>query len=144
MSHIVLRQFNAADAQILCPDAVDVTAGTGPWQQWAEFNAQAGPAYTGLLDGKIIGAAGIRMVRPGVGDVWSVFSTEMPAVRLSAFKCLKRMLGILIAEFEFTRLRTDSRVGFEQSQRLLEHLGFVRGRTMRQGKYYFYRLKQEN
>lgn len=137
---IKIRRFRAEDAEVLCPDAIDISLhATGTyWRVWAKVNEITGPAYTGYDEsGQLLGAAGIHMVRPGVGNVWAVFSPDIKNCKAGIYRALKRMMQILIKDFEFTKLRTDSRKGFAVSQRFLEHLGFKRLRRETEDKYYY-------
>lgn len=142
---IKIRKFKAEDAEVLCPSAVDASLHGPPggpvyeyWRVWARINAVAGPAYTGYDEsGQVLGAAGIRIVREGVGNVWAVFSPDIRNCKTGIYRALKRMMQILIKDFEFIKLRTDSRKGFEVSQRFLEHLGFKRLRREKEDRYYY-------
>ena len=133
-----VRLYSPDDAKQLVFNAVDKAANMDGWEQWAVINGNSGPAYTGLVGDKIVCAAGIRIVREGVGHLWSVFSSDIGQNKLSVFRGVKSMLEILIKEFNFTRLRTESRIGFPESQRLLEHLGFKQGRIIMNKTHYSY------
>jgi hypothetical protein len=131
-----IRPYKASDGEMLCLSAVDETAVAD--HSWAAVNETLGPGYTGTHKGQIVCAAGIRLVRKGVGDAWLVMSHEAAKNKKATFRTVKTMLEILIEEFDLVRVRATSRIGFPASQRLLEHLGFKRMRTMTTG-YYFYR-----
>ena len=134
-----LIPFKAEHADRLCPDAIDPTAREG-WKEWAEINAKYGVGYTGIdSNGDLMFAAGIRFKKDGVGDIWSVFSKHIRDNKKATFRTLVNILKIVIKEFGIKKVRSESRIGFEESQRMLEHLGFKRQRrNMINGKYYFY------
>lgn len=98
----------------------------------------SGVAFTGLLNGQIICIAGIQIKRQGVGHIWSMFSKETLKLKITVFRSIKIMLDCVIKNFEIHKIQSESRKGFEQSQRLLEHLGFVRQRRDMNKNYYFY------
>lgn len=133
-----LIPFEAEHANHLCPDAIDTDA--HDMEKWGKVNETSDAAYTGMLEnGEIVCAFGIR-VKNGVADVWSVFNQRVKSNKKATFRTLVSMLSILIKTFNLEKLRSESRIGFTESQRLLEHLGFKRQRrNMINGKYYFYR-----
>jgi len=135
-----IRMFESSDADVLCPTAVDETLHneTDKWKQWAIVNAQAGPAYTAVNEaGELIGAAGIRLVRTGVGNVWAVFSPKVRDYKKDVLRWLKTMLPIIMEEFDLKKLRTDSRKGFAASQRFLKHIGFRCLRKETESSYFY-------
>jgi len=138
-----IRQFEAEDADLLCPVAVSSEFHNNPalWKKWAQACIKFGPAYTALHDGKVIAAAGIRILKDKDGDdvgwVWTVFHPGIKKCKKSAFRSMITLLWILVEKFELKRLVTDSRKGFEASQRLLEHLGFTRLKTETDTHYYY-------
>lgn len=127
---IEVREFRVGDAEGLYENCIDDIVSKVPeilLRKEAEREEKS-CAFTGLIDGEIIGAAGIFIRRENVGDVWLLVSKKVQRHKLSSFRCLKRMLGILIDKFELKKLRSESRKGFTESQRLLEHLGFIKQR----------------
>ena len=138
-----LREFKANDADLLCPTAVDSSLfdSEEQWRESAKVNAAAGPAYTALYKGRPIASAGIRLVENKDGDIigwpWVVFSPTVEKCKRSVFETTLVMLKVLIDEYGLKRLVTDSRKGFEKSQRLLEHLGFKRVEEETDTHYYY-------
>lgn len=98
----------------------------------------SGVAFTGLLNGKIICVAGLRLKRQGIGHIWSMFSKDTLKFKITVFRSIKSMLDCVIKSFEIHKIQSESRKGFDQSQRLLEHLGFIRQRRDMNKDYYFY------
>ncbi len=144
---ISIIKFKAEHAEILCPDAVDEAvrnADPAIWQAWAKYNEIAGPAYTGFKDGRMLGSAGIRLGRNKTGHVWLVLRRNIltKSVMADVIRSIRKILKITIDEFDLKALRSESRIGFEQSQRFLEHFGFVRQRrNMIKRPFYFYKLE---
>jgi hypothetical protein len=134
-----LIPFETRHAIFLCPNAIDPLA--RGMEEHAVYRAASDAAYTGIdADGNIVCAFGIRVRKPGVADVWSIFNQRVKTHKKSTFRMLVTMLGVLIKTFELKKLRSESRIGFVESQRMLEHLGFIRQhRNMINGKYYFYK-----
>lgn len=98
----------------------------------------SGVAFTGLLNGKIICVAGLKLKRQGIGHIWSMFSKDTLKFKITVFRGIKTMLDCVIKNFEIHKIQSESRKGFDQSQRLLEHLGFIRQRRDMNKDYYFY------
>jgi RimJ/RimL family protein N-acetyltransferase len=120
---IKIRKFSLEDAEILCPKAFEKGMSDGEWREGAEINLKSGPAFTGILDDKVIGSAGIRL-DGNKGYVWAVFSEKVKDNKMKVFRSIKVMMDILVAQFNLKELWADSKKGFIESQRLLEHLGF--------------------
>lgn len=110
-------------------------------EEWAIFNINKGPGYTVFHEGKMLGIAGIRVVRPGLGHAWAVFSNEIEHNIRTCFRTLKDSLIIIEEEYAFKKIRTLSRAGFPSSQRLIEHLGFKRVRYISKLNHYLYLRK---
>jgi len=137
-----LREFVPEDAEAICPDAVDETLRGDPdyWRNWAKINAERGPGYTAFYEGRPIGAAGIRLLDDNAACPWLVMTVEAASHKKMVMRTIRTMLKILIDEFGIKKLVTDSRKGFEASQRLLEHLGF-RKMTIETDTQYFYSME---
>lgn len=137
---IELVEFKAEHAELLCPNAVDETLRHTPpeiWRQMAAYNEVSGMGFTGFYNGKPVGAAGVRHVREGVGNMWAVIAQDALCAK-SIFRAVRDMLAIIADVRGYRRLRSESRIGFAESQRLLEHLGFVRRRVIMNGTHYYY------
>lgn len=130
--------FKAEHAKHLCPNAIDNEA--HEMENMGEFYEMCDAAYTGMSeDEKIVCAFGIVLKKDGVADVWSIFNQQIKTCKKSMFRTLVTMLDILIETFDLKKLRSQSRIGFKESQRLLEHLGFKRQRRNTiDGRNYFY------
>ena len=130
--------FKAEHAEHLCMNAVDSSLGEHnreQWRAWAKYNEKAGMAFTGMENGVPVWAAGIRYVREGVVNMWAVFAQDAPK---SIYRALSAMLPIGASRGAYRKLRSESRIGFDASQRILEHLGFKRQRRNANPDHYLY------
>ena len=132
-----LTLFKPEDLDFLIDDPVE--RGIEDAKGWAEFNAIAGPAYTGSTDGKIIAAAGIRNRRNGAGELWMILRTDAVQYKKSLLRSIITMLDILIKDGDYKYLFAPSKIGFPASQRVLEHIGFIQKRIIMQGTHYYYK-----
>ena len=123
-----LRKFDPDDMDTLKTAAIDdhMFGNQGYLKAWAEYNGKAGPAYTGLKDGKIVGAAGVRLYEKNTGELWAVFSKEIAKHKKELLRSARELLGIILTEFNLRTLVATSKKDLPTSQRLLEHLGFVK------------------
>jgi len=123
-----IKPFKKEDAELICKDAVDDSLHNNEeyWQKWAAINEVAGPGFTGYYKGELVGAAGINITDDGVGRVWLVMKSTAAKYKFSIIKTLRLMLPILMKNFNVKSVIADSRKGFIQSQRLLEHLKFIK------------------
>ena len=87
---------------------------------------KAGPAFTGVVDGKIIGCAGVGLMWDGVGEAWAVLSHDIELHRLWFHRTARRGLVMLMAAMNLHRLQASVRIDIERNCRWLEAFGFVR------------------
>ncbi len=140
MSGIYIREFEAADGELLADEAVD-EALAGQRDRWLEFaasNERGGPAYTGFHNGVMVGAAGAVVNASNVATLWVVFSTKIDGCKKEAFRMVRDMTKLFCDACQFRKVRAISRVGFDKSQRLLEHLGFVNRGRIKNTEFYLY------
>lgn len=85
-----------------------------------------GPAFTAMVGSEVLGAAGIRIVRPGVGYAWTVFGSSVPRYPVWITRTIKEYLRRTIIDNELHRIEAnvfrDDLVG----QQWIELLGFER------------------
>jgi len=136
---IELIEFKAEHAEYLCPRAVDPAIKEIDWRKWAQINESGGLGYTGVYEGKMVFAAGVRHVRTGVGDMWAVITSDCRQCLKDVIWTQRTMLAIVASEMGYSRLRSDSRIGFPESQRLLKAIGFEKMRKMLNGTHYYYK-----
>jgi len=57
---------------------LDIKPDAGPRMLWmAQSAEQSGPAWTAMLYGQAIGAGGVSIQRPGIGEAWTLFSPRI-------------------------------------------------------------------
>jgi hypothetical protein len=125
----------------------------GHWRAWVEYHLAAGPCYCAWHDGRIVGAGGCDIRRPGVGRPWIILdgtlsclpNGKVPTAESLQYLALtlsnvKQMMLDICGAFKISRLHTDSFKDFPASQRLLEFLGFTRLRR-ESAERYFYELR---
>ena len=135
---IELIEFKAEHAEILCPLAVDGATKDGDWREWGLMYETGGLGYTGIYNGEMVFAAGIRRVRGDIGHMWAVITPRIHQCLKSVIRTQRVMLDIVASEMNLRRLRAESKIGFKQSQRLLEAMGFERKRIMLNKTHYYY------
>ena len=140
MPGIILKEFKAADAVLLADEAVDdgLIEQKEQWIEWGQRGEYGGPAYTGYYKGVMVGAAGAICNKNGGCTLWLVFSKKIDGCKIAGFRMVRDMLKIFGTACEFRKYHALSRVGFDKSQRLLEHLGFVNKGLMKNKTHYLY------
>lgn len=96
-------------------------------------NIQRQYAWTGAQDGTVIAIGGCVPCWDKVGEVWMLVSPNIGKHKVSVFKQLKHHTEWLMNHFE--RIQTPVLCGFDEGQRLVEHLKFTNEGTMT--KYLF-------
>ena len=136
------KPFKAEDYVQIYPHAVDETARRMSAEEVysvGQFHEAGHCGFTGWLGDTPLGCLGIDTVRPGVGQMWSIINTEVRGHIIESMRATKMMLNIIEEDYDFKKLRSESRIGFPESQRFLEFLGFTRSRrTIMQGTHFHY------
>lgn len=125
--------------QYVPEDGANLVGGTLEWGParplnsaiWAQKHAQEGPAWTGTVDGDVIGAGGVHLFWDGVGEAWVELSPKAVNHAKSVFRAIKRGLQIVWTAHTMKRIQATARVDMPSAHRLLEHLGFVREGRLR-------------
>ena len=141
---ITLRESHVEDLILLAENAMEPRINTDLVEvhRVARFNIDSGPAYTAVLDGRVVAAGGVRLIRAGLGEIWIVVSKDIGRNYVflkEAMTAMRNMTEILAETFGLREIRTTSRPGFPQSQSLLKHLGFRRLRRLWRSQYIFVR-----
>lgn len=101
-------------------------------------------AFSGVIDGRIVGCAGVRPMWPGVGEAWAVFSGEALIRPFALFRAATRGLAAIEAAQGLRRVQATAHDGHAAAARFLEALGFRREGLLRryglwgEGNYYLY------
>jgi len=139
---LIFRPFEIDDIKEIAKNAIDESvkmADEKTLLKYAKYHKDNGSAFTGLLNDKIICAAGLHRRRAGSSHLWSIFTKSAIIHKKTVFKSIKLMMDCVVEAGEIKKVITESRIGFSQSQRLIEHLGFERQRRSFDNNYYFYK-----
>jgi len=71
----------------------------------ARLNQIAGPCYTAIQGGKILGCGGVRV--SGVGEAWALYSEEAKETKLSLLKETRNWLGVIIRNHALQRIWSE-------------------------------------
>jgi RimJ/RimL family protein N-acetyltransferase len=82
-------------------------------------------SFSGIKDGRIIGAAGIHPIHPGVGRAWALLSGEVRNAEFFLHRQVKRRLPAFIEIGDFHRVETVVRTNFPDGYFWAERLGFI-------------------
>ena len=82
-----------------------------------------GPAYTGFVDGKVAGFAGVILMWPGVGEGWILGSDLLAENKLWFVRNVKRYMTKIMNTHQIHRLQTTVTHGHTNLIRLVEFLG---------------------
>ena len=129
---IELRPFKAEDILKIAVRGTEKIffAGIKNLLKQGEFQEKAGPAFSAFENGKILGAAGVGILWPGVGEAWVCASEEVVAKTLWFHKTIKRTLYNIIEYLNLHRVQTAVEVNFEIGKKWAERLGFKYESTM--------------
>lgn len=100
------------------------TGQADPWTLAAE-KASGGPAVTALLDGRVLGCAGIVLPWPGIGLCWMVLSDAIGPHGIWMTKMVRSFLDDMIRVYTLHRLEAVVLVENERNRRWIERLGFT-------------------
>ena len=89
--------------------------------------AQTGVGWTGLLDGQVVGCAGIVECWPGRAEAWTLLAPDC----FDVFRHIHRVVRRVLADSPWHRVEMKVDVDHEAAVRWAEHLGFVREGLMR-------------
>lgn len=118
---IDIRPYKAEDALQIISDPDEI--------MWAKLHEIAGPGFTGLKDGKVLGCGGIRI--NGIGEIWGVFSPEVKDRTIGFSRIKKDLLEqsqnkvreMIKATNLWQVIATTKNISPQQAN-FLEHLGF--------------------
>lgn len=85
-----------------------------------------GPAFTAVLDGQVLGCAGLVIPWPGMGLAWMAVGHDLAHHGLWLTRTVKRGLRDLIHAYALYRVETLTLTDQPQYQRWLEICGFSR------------------
>ena len=101
------------------------------WRGMIREGARRGPAWTGWLDGRVIGVAGITLHWQGRAQAWCALAPGIPKpVWVGIHRAVATRLAQL-RELGVVRLEAETMRGFLAGDRWLRMLGFEYEGTMR-------------
>jgi len=139
---LTFRHFEIDDIKELAKNAIDESVKLADEEtllKYAKYHKDNGSAFTGTLNGKVVCAAGIHNRHGNSGHLWSIFTKSVIVHKKTVFKSIKVMFDCVSKCNDFKKVITESRIGFPQSQRLIEHLGFEKQRRSFNNDYFFYK-----
>ena len=84
-----------------------------------------GPAWSGVVDGRLVASAGLMIPWPGFGAAWAVLDRGLArAHRVPLHRALLRVFGRAMHEYKLVRVETSVSAAFAPGLRLARHLGF--------------------
>lgn len=83
-----------------------------------------GPAFTGLIDGKVAACAGVATFWPGMGEAWAVVTELGRQHRREVHRAVKTIFGSIVRDGGYHRIQADVVANFAVGRRWAEHLGF--------------------
>lgn len=106
--------------------------------------ALRGCAFTGLIEGRVAGCAGVRPLWAGVGEAWAVFSLEALDRPVALFRAAARGLAAMEDAQGLRRIQATCHADHDAGARFLQALGFEREGLLRryglrgEGNYFLY------
>ena len=88
-------------------------------------------AFTGMVNGKPIFAAGMKMIWGQVAEGWVIASSDMWKYPLGVAKAIKKDFARVAKEHNIKRVQTAIRKDFAQGKRFAEWLGLENEGLMR-------------
>lgn len=93
-------------------------------QRLAYMEAVRG-GFTGIADGKVVGAAGVFRLWNGVGEGWIIGSIHLRHHTLSLCRTVLRSLEILAQSLDLRRIQGASSLAYPTHAKWLRTMGFV-------------------
>lgn len=93
------------------------------------------PAFTGVIDGQVVGCAGIDVFpRAPVGMAWAFIGPVARQHGLWVARAVRKGLWTIIHEHRLVRVEADTLTGWPSAQRWVEWMGFeVEGYMRKRG-----------
>ncbi len=84
------------------------------------------PAFSGLVDGKLIGCGGIINIWPGLAEAWLALTPFAKAHVSFLYRQSLRFLPWARSTYTLRRIQTTVQADWVEALRFIERLGFVR------------------
>lgn len=90
------------------------------------LHKERSPAFTAVVNGKVIGCAGVILMWPGVGHAWVALSSEAAAHGIWLTRTIRNVLRDIIRGCALHRIEAVVYEGYKGNERWIELLGFER------------------
>jgi len=95
------------------------------WEKWVRRWKEDGPGFTLIIDGEIVGCAGVALIGWNRGEAWTLLSSLFYKYKKTTFKAIRNMLNSIIEDKKLIRVQAVIFKGTEKvCGNFLEHLGF--------------------
>lgn len=95
------------------------------WEEWVEKWEKNGPAFTLIIDGEVVGCAGVVMMGWKRGEAWTLLSQLFYKYKKTSYKAIRNGLNSIIKNEGLRRVQASIYEGTEKvCGEFLEHLGF--------------------
>lgn len=98
----------------------------------AESHAVCGPAFTGVLDGRIVGCGGVTLKHAGVGEAWMLCVDDIEQLGSIDPKRARDLLYLMTDEYKLHRLQAPIRADFPAGVSYARWIGFEYEATLKQ------------
>lgn len=88
-------------------------------RRWAKH-----PAYTLIIDGQVVGCAGVVIFAKGRGEAWALLSSLFYRHKKTAYRAIREGLGKIIDERKLYRVQGLVKPDLEAAKNFIKHLGF--------------------
>ena len=95
-----------------------------------EMFTKMGPSWTLIIAGKVVACAGVAILWKGVGEAWLITSPHINEYAMCFYRTLKRRLQEIVKTHHLHRVQADVEAGFEESHKMMLHLGFEQESVM--------------
>ncbi len=101
-----------------------------------EYYDKQGECFFGILDGEILGVGGIYCLWPETSGCFLFLNQDKARPhKKSVFKILIQYMNTLIERYEVKNLIVECMSESEEANRLIEHLGFIKGKPVMMATY---------
>lgn len=94
------------------------------WEKWVKGWKDSGPAFTLIIDGEIVGCAGVILLDWRRGEAWSLLSTLLYKYKKITFRAIKNGLDKIVKEKKLRRVHSLVNPESELNKEFMKHLGF--------------------
>lgn len=112
------------DALALQDHQLGEMARLGDWRATAREAGAAGPAWTGLHQGRVIGAAGIVLPWPGRAVTWCLLGAAIPPLAWTGIHRAVRSRLAQLPALGVRRVEAETAAGWPPGERWMVMLGF--------------------